>query len=161
MKTLITIHINYLISQNGLMIQRFSISCASQTDSSSAPFGCENLVVLMPVSSELEDSNEIRQKYFNLFLERFQSLTGENIKANITYMQSYANHDFVNDYNSFKGNAYGLANTLLQTAYLKPSIKSRKISNLFYAGHLAIPGPGVPACIVSGQIAATEILKRI
>jgi phytoene desaturase len=137
------------------------ISCSSKTDDNSAPVGCENLVVTIPVSSELQDNQEIRQKYFNLFLQRFRLLTGEDISNDIIYMKSYAKNDLVEDYNSFKGNAFGLTNTACQTAFLRPSIKSKKINNLFYAGQSTIPGSGVPACIVSGQVAATEILKRI
>lgn len=137
------------------------ISCSSKTDNFSAPEGCENLFVLIPVAPGLNDNQEIRQKYFELFLERFHSLTGEDIKNDIIYLKSYANDDFVRDYNSFRGNAYGLSNILMQTAFLKPSIKSKKVNNLFFAGQLTIPGPGIPLCIVSGQVAATEILKRI
>jgi phytoene desaturase len=137
------------------------ISCSSKIDISSAPVGCENLVVLIPVAAGLEDNEETRQKYFELFLARFQSLTGEDIKNDVVYLKSYANNDFVRDYNSLKGNAYGLSNTMKQTAFLKPSIMSKKVNNLFYAGQLTIPGPGVPLCIVSGQVSATEILKRL
>jgi len=137
------------------------ISCASKTDLHSAPENCENLVVLIPVAPGLTDGPETRDKYFKLVLDRLQSVTGIDIRNNITYLKSYANDDFITEYNSFKGNAYGLANTLKQTAIFKPSIKSKKVKNLFYAGQLTTPGPGVPPCIVSGQVAATEILKRI
>jgi len=113
------------------------------------------------VAPGLTDGPETRDKYFKLVLDRLQSVTGIDIRNNITYLKSYANDDFITEYNSFKGNAYGLANTLKQTAIFKPSIKSKKVKNLFYAGQLTTPGPGVPPCIVSGQVAATEILKRI
>ena len=68
--------------------------------------------------------------------------------------------DFENDYNSYKGNAYGLANTLMQTAFLKPKMQSNKLKNLFYTGQLTVPGPGVPPAIISGEVAATEIVKQ-
>ena len=86
--------------------------------------------------------------------------TGENISASIIYKRSYAHSDFVNDYNSFKGNAYGLANTLMQTAVLKPSIKSRKVKNLFYTGQLTVPGPGVPPGLISGEVVAKQVVKE-
>ncbi len=137
------------------------ISCSSKTDANSAPAGSENLVVLIPVAPGLTDSPGTRDKYFRIVLDRFQSVTGIDIRTNVVYMKSYANDDFITEYNSFKGNAYGLANTLRQTAIFKPSIKSKKVNNLFYSGQLTSPGPGVPPCIISGQVAATEILKRI
>jgi phytoene desaturase len=62
-------------------------------------------------------------------------------------------------YNSFKGNAYGLANTLKQTAILKPSCRSKKVNNLFYAGQLTVPGPGVPPSLISGEVVSGEVLK--
>jgi phytoene desaturase len=65
------------------------------------------------------------------------------------------------DYNSYKGNAYGLANTLMQTAILKPKIRNKKIKNLFYAGQLTVPGPGVPPALISGKIAAEQLLKYL
>jgi phytoene desaturase len=137
------------------------ISCSSRSDDHSTPEGCENLVVTIPVAPGLTDSPGTRDRYFNIVLDRFQSVTGIDIRNNISYLKSYANDDFITEYNSFKGNAYGLANTLRQTAIFKPSIKSKKVNNLFYAGQLTASGPGVPYCIISGQVAAAEILKRI
>lgn len=137
----------------------FYVCCASKTDCSIAPEGCENLFFLIPVAPGLEDSEEIRERYFNLLMERFESVTGENIRSAIVVKRSYAIKDFVDDYYSFKGNAYGLANTLLQTAFLKPKLRSKKVKNLFYAGQLTVPGPGVPPAIISGQVAAEEAMK--
>ena len=69
-------------------------------------------------------------------------------------------NDFITDYNAFKGNAYGLANTLSETANLKPSIVSRKLKNLFYTGQLTVPGPGVPPALISGEVVARELIRR-
>ena len=92
---------------------------------------------------------------------RLENYTGESIRNNIVVKRSYAMNDFVKDYHSYKGNAYGLANTLLQTAFLKPKMKSKKLKNLFYAGQLTVPGPGVPPAIISGQLAANELIKTL
>jgi phytoene desaturase len=125
-----------------------------------APEGCENLFLLIPVAPGLQDSPEIRDQYFDLILERLERLTEQSIRPHITYKRAYAHRDFVQDYHAFKGNAYGLANTLLQTAFLKPKLKSRKVSNLYYTGQLTVPGPGVPPSLISGEVVAREILKR-
>lgn len=138
----------------------FYVSVTSVTDPSAAPEGCENLFFLIPVASGLTgDTDELRTKYFDLILKRFEDRIGEPIKDSIVYQKSFAISDFKAAYNSFKGNAYGLANTLMQTAILKPSLRSKKIKNLFYAGQLTVPGPGVPPSLISGEVVATEIIK--
>lgn len=139
----------------------FYVCCPSKTDTAVAPEGHENLFILMPIASGITDSETIREKYYTLIIDRLEHIIGETIKNNIDYKKSYCLNDFKSDYNSYKGNAYGLANTLMQTAFLKPKLKNKKISNLYYAGQLTVPGPGVPPAIISGQIAANELLKKL
>lgn len=138
----------------------FYTSCSSKTDPTTAPDGCENLYVLMPVAPGIKDTEEIREKYYNLIMERIERITGENIKDHVIVKKSYSLNEFVDDYNSFKGNAYGLANTLFQTANLKPSLKSKKVKNLFFTGQLTVPGPGIPPTIISGQVVAKQVIKE-
>ena len=138
----------------------FYVSATSVTDKDSAPAGCENLFFLIPVATGLSnDSEDLRESYFEMIVERFEKHIGESIRQNIVVKKSFAQQDFVNDYNAFKGNAYGLANTLLQTAILKPSIRSKKVKNLFYTGQLTVPGPGVPPSLISGEVVAGQIIK--
>jgi phytoene desaturase len=139
---------------------QFYVSCPSQTDPTVAPEGYENLLILIPVAPGLHDEESIRQKYFDLVIDRLEKITGEHVRQHIVYKRTYAHNDFIADYNAYKGNAYGLANTLMQTANLKPSIINKKINNLFYTGQLTVPGPGVPPSIISGQVAARELVKR-
>ncbi len=139
----------------------FYMSCSSISDDNVAPKGMENLVFLIPLAPGLEDSDEMREKYFHMILKRLKSLTGNDISENIVFKQSYCVKDFEKDYHAFKGNAYGLANTLRQTAILKPRLKNKKVSNLFYTGQLTVPGPGVPPSIISGQIVAQEVHKKL
>ncbi|MEP2671649.1 MAG: phytoene desaturase family protein [Cyclobacteriaceae bacterium] len=138
----------------------FYVCCPSKTDSSVAPEGSENLFILIPVASGLEDEEATREKYFQLVINRIEKLTGQQIAQHIVYKRSYAHRDFIDNYNSYKGNAYGLANTIGQTANLKPSIINKKVSNLFYTGQLTVPGPGVPPSLISGQVVAQELIKR-
>lgn len=139
----------------------FYVSVTSVSDDTVAPAGCENLFFLIPVAAGLQgDTEELREKYFEQILRRFENRTGQEIQSAMVYKRSYAVSDFVNDYNSFKGNAYGLANTLMQTAVLKPSLRSKKVSNLFYTGQLTVPGPGVPPSLISGEVVAKEVLKH-
>ncbi len=137
----------------------FYVCCPSKTDKSVAPSGHENIFILIPVAPGLEDTEQIRDSYFKLVAKRINDKTGFDIIANQVYVRSYAPSNFIHDYNAFKGNAYGLANTLMQTAHLKPKIKNKKVKNLFYTGQLTVPGPGVPPSIISGKLAAEQILN--
>lgn len=139
----------------------FYVCCPSKTDNNIAPAGHENLFILMPLAPGITDTDELREKYFGIIMDRLENITGEKIRPHIDYKKSYCINDFVADYNSYKGNAYGLANTLRQTALLKPSLKNKKLNNLFYCGQLTVPGPGVPPALISGQIAATQLLKSL
>ena len=139
----------------------FYLSVSSVTDETVAPAGCDNMVFLIPVAAGLEaDTEELRERYFQKILARFEEKTGQQIRNNIVYKKSYSISNFVTDYNSFKGNAYGLANTLMQTAIFRPSCRSIKIKNLFYTGQLTVPGPGVPPSLISGEVVAKEIQKH-
>jgi phytoene desaturase len=137
---------------------QFYVCCTSKTDQSVAPEGCENVFILIPVAPGLDDSHDVREKYFDMVINRMEKSCGP-FRDSIVYKRSYAHKDFVNDYNAYKGNAYGLANTLMQTANFKPSMVNKTLGNLFYTGQLTVPGPGVPPSIISGQIAATQLIK--
>ena len=135
-------------------------SFPSITDQSMAPKNKEAGIFLIPLAPGIEDTPEIRQKYFEQIIDRFEKITNQKIRDLILFKESYCVNDFINDYNSYKGNAYGLANILTQTAFLRPKIKSKKVSNLFFTGQLTVPGPGVPPALISGKIAASLINKQ-
>ena len=138
----------------------FYMCVPSVTDQTVAPEGCENLFLLIPVATGLTgDTEELREKYFNLIVKRIEKQIGQSIADAIIYKKTFAQGDFISEYNAFKGNAYGLANTLLQTAVLKPSCRSKKVKNLFFTGQLTVPGPGVPPSLISGEVVAKEISK--
>lgn len=138
----------------------FYVCCPSKTDENVAPQGHENVFLLMPVAIELQDEEAVRERYLNEMLQRLEQKTGiENLKSFIDYKRSYCVSDFRQDYNAYGGNAYGLANTLSQTAVLKPGIKNKQIKNLYYTGQLTVPGPGVPPSVISGKIVAEQLKK--
>jgi phytoene desaturase len=136
-------------------------SAPSKTDNSVAPEGSENLFLLIPVAPDLEDTEAMREKYYQMIMERLEQYCGTSIRDAVVYKRSYAHNDFKGDYHAFKGNAYGLANTLMQTALLKPTLKSKKIDNFYYTGQLTVPGPGVPPSLISGLLVANEVDKEL
>ena len=137
----------------------FYASFPSKTDENSAPKGKEAGIFLIPIAPGLEDTPELREVYFEKIITRFERLTNQNIKNNIIFKESFCVNDFVKDYNSYKGNAYGMANTLLQTAFLRPKLKSKKVTNLYFTGQLTVPGPGVPPALISGKLVSDLIEK--
>ena len=137
----------------------FYVCCPSITDQKTAPKGKENLFILMPLGPGLKDSEELRTQYKNIIFKRLSQHVKQDLVPHIEFIQSYCISDFEKDYNSFKGNAYGLANTLKQTGFLKPKIRNKVIENLYHCGQLTTPGPGVPPALMSGKIAALELLK--
>jgi phytoene desaturase len=140
----------------------FYVSVTTATDPSGAPEGCENMFFLIPIAAGLQqDSEEVREQYFRTIVKRFEERTGQEINNSIVYKKSFSVSDFKNEYNAYKGNAYGLANTLLQTAILKPACRSKKISNLYFTGQLTVPGPGVPPSLISGEVVAKQVHKQL
>lgn len=139
----------------------FYASAPSKTDPGVAPEGCENLFLLIPVAPNLTDDDKTREHYFDMIMDRLEAYVGEDIRGHIVFKRSYAHSDFKQDYNAFRGNAYGLANTLQQTALLKPSLKNKRVNNLFYTGQLTVPGPGVPPSLISGLVVAEEVSKEV
>lgn len=139
----------------------FYLSCTSVTDPSTAPAGCENLVLLIPIASGAKDTEELREAYFHAVADRIHLRLGLDIRRHLVVKRSYCVNDLKQDYNAFRGNAYGLASTLMQTGPSRPRLKSRKARNLYFAGQLSVPGPGMPPALISGQVAADLILNEL
>ncbi len=137
----------------------FYASFPSKTESFFAPEGKEAGTFLIPLAPGLDDIPELREEYFSKIMDRLETITGQELKKNVIFKESYCINDFIQDYNSYKGNAYGLANTLLQTAFLRPKLKSKKVQNLYFTGQLTVPGPGVPPALISGKLVAGLIKK--
>jgi phytoene desaturase len=138
----------------------FYTSCASKTDPTVAPAGMENMVILIPIAPGLDDRDETREHYYSRVMDRLEKHLGFDPRPHVVLKRSYSINDLQSDYNAFRGNAYGMANTIMQTGPLRPSMKSRKIANLYYTGQLTVPGPGVPPAIISGQVVADLIEKE-
>ena len=138
----------------------FYANFPSASDASMAPEGKEAGFFLIPIAPGIEDTQQLRDKYFNKIIKRLENFCGESLQEHIEFIESFCVNDFVSEYNSYKGNAYGLANTLRQTAFLRPKLASKKVSNLFFTGQLTVPGPGVPPALISGKIVSELLLKK-
>lgn len=137
----------------------FYANFTSLTNPKTAPEGCENGFFLIPIAPGLEDTPELREIYLDKILTRFEHITKQDVRKNIIFKKSFCVNDFVSEYNSYKGNAYGMANTLLQTAFLRPNLRSKKVKNLYFTGQLTVPGPGVPPALISGKL-VSDLIKK-
>ena len=138
----------------------FYASFPSKTDESAAPKSKEAGIFLIPLAPGIKDTEALRQRYFEKIMNRFETLTSQKVKDHVLFTESFCINDFVNDYNSYKGNAYGMANTLMQTAFLRPKLKSKKVNNLYFTGQLTVPGPGVPPSLISGKLVSDLVIKN-
>jgi phytoene desaturase len=138
----------------------FYASFPSITDETTAPEGKEAGIFLIPLAPDLEDHADLRAKYFDIIIQRLEKLTGQSVKEDILFHESFGVKDFKEAYHSLKGNAYGLANVLLQTHILRPKLRSRKLNNLYFCGQLTVPGPGVPPSLISGKIVSDMICRQ-
>ena len=137
----------------------FYANFPSVSDPIMAPEGKEACFLLIPIAPGIEDTPELREKYLNTVLNRLEKLTDQSLKKEMLFCESFCVNDFIEEYNSYKGNAYGLANTLFQTAFLRPKLKSKKVANLFFTGQLTVPGPGVPPALISGKLVSELICE--
>jgi phytoene desaturase len=135
----------------------FYANFPSVSDPKMAPEGKEACFLLIPIAPGIEDTPEIREKYLNIVMDRLEKLTQQSLKKEMLFCESFCVSDFIEEYNSYKGNAYGLANTLLQTAFLRPKLKSKKVKNFYFTGQLTVPGPGVPPALISGKLVSELI----
>jgi len=137
----------------------FYASFPSKTDENASPQGKEAGIFLIPLAPGIEDNEALREKYFEKIITRFEKLTQQDLKKNVIFKESFCVNDFIKDYNSYKGNAYGMANTLFQTAFLRPKLRSKKVQNLYFTGQLTVPGPGVPPALISGKL-VSELIEK-
>ena len=139
----------------------FYANFPSLTDNTAAPVGMESGFFLVPLAPGINDTEALREEYFDKIIARFEALTQQSVKNSIIFKKSFCKNDFVSEYNSYKGNAYGMANTLFQTAFLRPKLKSKKVKNLYFTGQLTVPGPGVPPALISGKLVSELINKQL
>ncbi|WP_439151713.1 phytoene desaturase family protein [Winogradskyella sp.] len=139
----------------------FYVNFPSVTDYSMAPEDCETGFFLIPIAPGLEDTPQLREQYFDIIINRFENITNQKVTDNVLFKESFCVNDFISEYNSYKGNAYGMANTLRQTAFLRPNLKSKRVENLYFTGQLTVPGPGVPPSLISGKLVADLIKKKL
>lgn len=138
----------------------FYANFPSVTDPTMAPEGMEAGFFLIPIAPGLDDTEALRSQYFDLIMERFKDRIGIDCRPFIKFKESFCVNDFKEAYNAYKGNAYGMANTLRQTAFLRPGLRSSKVKSLYFTGQLTVPGPGVPPALISGKLVAELIQKQ-
>lgn len=137
----------------------YYVCASSKTDPTVSPKGMENIFFLVPVAPGLDDNDQVRSMYFDKILSHFEELVDENIRDHIVVKRVFSHRDFSSLYHAYKGSALGLTHTLLQTAFFRPRMKSKKVKNLYYVGGYTHPGIGVPMVIIASEILRDEFRK--
>jgi len=114
---------------------------------------------LVPVAPGLDDSDKLREQFFNKIIGHLEYLLDTSICDSIIVKRIFSQRDFKKHYNMYRGTAMGMAHTLWQTAYFRPSHKSKKVENLYYTGHYTHPGIGLPMVLIASQIVC-DIIKK-
>ncbi len=131
---------------------------SSQTDSSVAPKGHENVFVLVPLPANPNLHADKLEEYAELYIQQIAEQSGViDFAERIVTKELYGPADFYNDYNSWKGTALGLGHELRQSAMLRPRTRSKKTKNLYYVGANVQPGIGVPMCLISAELVYKQI----
>jgi phytoene desaturase len=138
----------------------------SATDPSAAPAGHENLFVLVPVPADpgighggVDGAGDAGvEAAADKVIAQLASWCGvPDLADRIVVRRTIAPGDFASDLNAWRGNALGLSHTLGQSAMFRPRNVSRKVAGLAYAGGSALPGIGLPMCLISAEL----VVKRL
>lgn len=138
----------------------YYLCCPSKTDPSAAPEGKETLFVLVPLAPGLDDTDELRRKFSDKIIRHIEGVIGTSIRDAVETSYIYSHRDFSGINNLYQGTALGLAHTLPQTAFLRPSHKSRRAKNLYFSGHYTQPGIGMPMVLIGAHLVSALIIKE-
>lgn len=140
------------------------IVAASKIDPTVAPEGKDGLYILLPVSDLSTaqydwTAEETIQYYRQKALNSVSHLPGmNNIEKEIISESMITPIDFRDRFNAYNGACFGLQPTLLQSNHFRPQAKAEACENLYFTGSSTHPGAGVPIVLLSGKIAAEELM---
>jgi phytoene desaturase len=129
------------------------------TDPSLAPAGCDAFYVLSPVPHLGADVDwPATSERYRRAIARHLSLTLlPELESRIVSSRIMTPLDFRDRLLSAQGAAFGLAPTLLQSAWFRPHNRCEDIENLYLVGAGTHPGAGVPGVLSSARILDTVV----
>jgi phytoene desaturase len=142
------------------------IYISSKFSKGDAPPGKENWFVMInapntqlspPERGRLRGGiNEIKET----ILTKIKSLTGYDIKDKIIYENIMTPVDIESQTGSYGGSIYGISSNNRKAAFLRQPNRSKHYKGLYFCGGSAHPGGGIPLVILSGKLAAENIIKN-
>lgn len=130
----------------------------SQTDTTVAPKGHENVFVLVPLPPGVDITAKQLDKVADRYLTQIQDTMGiPDLKKRIVSKQLFGPNDFMTKYYAWQGTALGPSHILRQSAMFRTSNKSKKVENLYYVGGSTTPGIGLPMCLIGAEL----VYKRL
>jgi len=141
------------------------IHAPARLDSSMAPHGQDTLIAIVPVGHLSEDGEQnwgrLRDEARQHVFRRLELLGITDFKPHIKFEESYTPLSWRKRYNLMKGSTHGLAHTLTQMAYFRPSNRHPRYENLYFVGASTHPGTGIPTAMVSGRLVSERIVEEI
>lgn len=141
------------------------IHAPARLDPSMAPRGQDTLTAIVPVGhmSESGDQNwsEMRNEARQHVFRRLRTLGITDLESHIKFEETYTPLSWHKQYNLVKGSTHGLAHTLTQMAYFRPSNRHSRYRNLYFVGASTHPGTGVPTTMVSGRLVSERIMDEL
>ena len=138
----------------------------SATDSSVAPEGYENLFVLVPIAPDVAigaggingtGDVSLEAAADEIIAQIADWCEIPDLQERIVLRRTMGPADFAREFNAWSGTALGMAHTLGQSAFFRPKNVSSKVSGLYYVGHNAVPGIGLPMCLIGAEL----VYKRL
>jgi phytoene desaturase len=123
------------------------------TDPSMAPAGCDAFYALVPVPhlDSGVDWATHAETFRQRIAERLESTVMPGFSRHVVTSRLLTPQDFHDRLLSYKGAAFGLEPTLLQSAWFRPHNRSEDIERLYLVGAGTHPGAGVPGVLMSAR----------
>jgi phytoene desaturase len=124
------------------------------TDPSLAPAGCDAFYVLSPVP-HLQSGTDwaaVGETYRQAISRALEDSVLPGLAASVVSSRILTPQDFQDRLSSFRGAAFGVEPTLLQSAWFRPNNVSEDIANLYLVGAGTHPGAGLPGVLSSARV---------
>lgn len=135
------------------------VAATSLSDPEHAPIGHMNLFVLVnaPALGPRVQWEREAPAYRDLVIAKLERMGLTNLGHHIAFERIWTPADFAARYNAAGGAIYGWASNSPFAAFLRPPLRARHISGLYFVGGGTHPGGGIPLVLLSGRATAERI----
>ena len=159
----------------------FYVHRASKTDPTSAPNGCDAILVLVPCSIltrnlewaklpraeaieryKQQFGDEVVSKTRNAVLRRLSAIPSlKGLEQHILNEVVDTPGTYAEHYNVAAGTPFALSHGLSQLSLARPGASSREYANVLFVGASSRPGNGVPLVLIGAKLVAEKALSKL